>query len=68
MTGTIDNIQSVVIDGVALPVEGYIDVGLHDTMRDMLLETAGALITCVLLLLDKGKHPLIRTNAKTGEA
>lgn len=68
VTGTIDNIQSVVIDGVALPVEGYIDVGLHDTMRDMLLETAGALITCVLLLLDRGKHPLIRTNAKTGEA
>ena len=64
MTGTIDNIQSVVIDGAALPVAGYIDVGLHDTMRDMLLETAGAFAACVLFLLDKGKHPLIQTKEK----
>jgi len=64
MTGTIDNIQSVVIDGAALPIEGYIDVGLHDTMRDMLLEAVGAAITCGVLFLDKGKHPLIQTKAK----
>ena len=64
MTGTIDNIQSVVIDGAALPIEGYIDVGLHDTMRDMLLEAVGAAVTCGILLLDKGKHPLIQTKAK----
>lgn len=68
MTGTIENIQSVVINGVALPMQGYIDVGIHDTMRDMLLETAGAVTTCVLLVLDKGKHPLIRTKAKRKEA
>ena len=64
MTGAIDNIQSVVIDGAALPMEGYIDVGLHDTMRDMLLETAGAAITCILLWLDRGKHPLMQTKTK----
>lgn len=58
VTGTIEHIQSVVVNGRALP--GYIDIGLMDTMLDMLLETAGAAVTCLLLWLDKGKHPLIR--------
>ena len=58
VTGTIEHIQSVVVNGRALP--GYIDIGLMDTMLDMLLETAGAAVTCLLLWLDRGKHPLIR--------
>ena len=61
MTGSIDSIRSVTVNGVPLPVDGYIDVGLHDTMLDMLLESLGAMITCVLVFLDKGKHPLIQT-------
>ena len=64
MTGTIESIHSVVINGVPLPVDGYIDVGLHDTMLDMLLESGGALATCILLFIDKGKHPLIQTRSK----
>ena len=63
-TGSIKDIQSVVINGTALPVDGYIDIGLHDTMLDMLLESIGALITCILLFIDKGKHPLIQTISK----
>lgn len=58
VTGSIANIQSVTVNGIALP--GYIDIGLIDTMLDMLLETAGAIVTCVILWLDKGKHPLIQ--------
>ncbi len=58
VTGSIENIQSVVVNGETLP--GYIDVGLIDSMLDMMLESLGALITCLLILLDKGKHPLIR--------
>ncbi len=58
ITGSIENIQSVVVNGTALP--GYIDIGLIDSMLDMILESLGALITCLLLLLDKGKHPLIQ--------
>ena len=61
VTGSIENIQSVSINGVPLPVAGYIDIGLIDTMLDMLLETLGAVITCVMLWLDKGRHPLIRS-------
>jgi len=64
MTGSIENIQSVVINGASLPVDGYIDIGLHDTMLDMLLESVGALVTCILLFIDKGKHPLIQTASK----
>ena len=58
VTGSIENIRSVVINGIALP--GYIDIGLIDSMLDMLLETMGALVTCMLLWLDKGKRPMIR--------
>lgn len=57
-TGSIHNIHSVVVNGITLP--GYIDIGLHDSMLDMLLESLGALITCLLLFLDKNRHPLIR--------
>ena len=57
--GSIDDIRSVVVNGITLP--GYIDIGLTDSMLDMLLESLGALLTCLLIFLDKGKHPLIRT-------
>lgn len=60
IAGRIENIQSVTVNGVALPVNGYIDIGLMDTMMDMLLESLGAVITCVLLFFDKERHPLIR--------
>lgn len=63
ITGSIENIQSVVVNGISLP--GYIDIGLIDSMLDMLLESLGALVTCLLLLLDKGRHPLIRDKRKS---
>ena len=58
VTGSIENIQSVVVNGITLP--GYIDIGLTDSMLDMMLESLGALVTCLLILLDNGKHPMIR--------
>lgn len=63
LTGSIENIQSVVVNGIPLP--GYIDIGLIDSMLDMLLESLGALVTCLLLLLDKGRHPLIKEDRRT---
>lgn len=63
-TGTIRGITSVLIDGVPLPVEGYLDVGLIDTMLDMILESAGAVLTSILLVLDRGKHPPIIPRGK----
>lgn len=56
VTGYIGNIDEVIINGERLPVDGYIDIGLHDTMTDMLLESLGALVVAVIYILDKGKH------------
>lgn len=36
-------VESVVVNGEAWPFDGYLDIGLHDTMKDMLLNFAGAL-------------------------
>lgn len=58
VTGTIADIHSVTVNGIVLP--GYIDIGLVDSMLDMLLESLGALVTSLLLLADKGRHPLIQ--------
>jgi uncharacterized membrane protein YjdF len=57
VTGSIENIESVVVNGVALP--GYIDIGLIDSMLDMLLETLGAAVICMLLWFRKGMRPWI---------
>ena len=64
VTGSIENIQSVTVNGMELP--GYIDIGLYDSMLDMMLESLGALITCILLFLDKGKHQLIQNRQFCG--
>lgn len=59
VTGTIPHIRTVSINGQPLPVEGYIDIGLIDTMLDMLLESLGAIAACAALWLDRGRHTLI---------
>jgi len=56
--GTIADIQNVVIDGKPLELGGYLDIGLMDTMLDLLLESLGALITIVILFLDKNRYPI----------
>lgn len=58
--GTIDPIESVTINGQAMDWDGYLDLGLHDTMMDMLLETLGAVVIAVFFLVDRGRHPLAR--------
>jgi len=68
ITGSISDIQSVIVNGAPLPVDGYIDIGLIDSMLDMLLESLGALAACLLLLFDKGRHPLILTNTEKRDA
>ncbi len=60
LTRSICPIHSVMINDSPLPFEGYLDLGLHDTMLDMLLESLGAIITCVLLYFGKGEDVLIQ--------
>lgn len=56
--GTIDGIENVTVNGCELPVKGYLDIGLIDTMKDMLWEAFGALIVGVMYFLDKGEHQI----------
>lgn len=55
---TLSDITAVTVNGQPLPVTGYIDIGLNDTMGDMLLETAGTLAVVGWFAWDRGKHDL----------
>lgn len=52
--GIIEIIDQTNIDGVL--VQGYIDIGLIDTMKDMFVETLGAVLYMVLFIGGKGKR------------
>ncbi len=47
------DVRQTVIDG--RQIDGYIDIGLHDTMTDMLFETLGALIFSAAFLSIAGR-------------
>ncbi len=57
--GAINGIEQVIINGKPLGVNGYLDIGLHDTMSDMLIETLGAVVFFLFYIFDKERHPLI---------
>lgn len=52
----IENITSVVVNGKDLGLGGYLDIGLYDTMYDMLAAAIGAAVFCLLCLIKKGKY------------
>ena len=56
--GSIDPIESITVNSVKL--SGYIDVGLIDTMNDMLTETLGAIAAAVGFLIGKDHRPAVR--------
>ena len=41
---TISNISSVVVNGKDMGLGGYLDIGLYDTMKDLLVNFVGALV------------------------
>ncbi|MBQ3080451.1 MAG: hypothetical protein IJC48_10730 [Clostridia bacterium] len=51
--GKISEITSVTVNGRALPYNGYIDIGLIDTMNDMLTCMLGTLVFIVIAVKDK---------------
>lgn len=65
IAGALENITTVTVDGTVLSTQGYVDIGLTDTMQDMLVETLGALLACVVCLVDGGKHPFIKFREAT---
>ena len=44
----IEGIKEVMVDGQKLPVSGYLDVGLYDTMKDLLVNFIGAVVFSVI--------------------
>ncbi len=65
-TDTIRNITSVTVNGIDLP--GYIDVGIFDTMTDMLACAVGAFVFCIFEMISKCKIPMmIRKDQRTGK-
>lgn len=56
---TIDGITKTVIyygDNQSLVLDGYLDIGLYDTLNDLLVGMIGALIGVVALVINKGIH------------
>lgn len=58
--GRITDIQQVTLNGNSLNLGGYLDIGLIDTMMDLLLESLGAAITTLILWVDKNRHPVFQ--------
>lgn len=45
---TISGIEDVIVNGEALGLGGYLDIGLHDTMGDLIVNMIGALVFSVI--------------------
>lgn len=56
----IPGIREVSVNGIPLEIGGYLDIGLIDTMYDVLVETLGAVAFGLWHLVDRGRHPLIQ--------
>ena len=59
---TISGIDSVIINGQELNLGGYLDIGLIDTMNDLLVNFVGAAVFCVFgyfFVKHRGKGTLV---------
>lgn len=53
------DIKTVVVNGETLPIEGYLDIGLYDTMEDLFVNFIGALVFSIIgffYVKNKGKN------------
>lgn len=57
---SISGINSVVINGVPMEINGYLDIGLNDTMGDMLICSLGGIIYCTFAVLEHEGVALFR--------
>ncbi|SFG73216.1 hypothetical protein SAMN05216356_12215 [Oribacterium sp. WCC10] len=55
---SIENIGEVTVGGQILP--GYIDIGLIDTMDDLIMALVGSVVFSVYALIDQDKHPILK--------
>ena len=59
ITDVYKNINETLVNGESIGVKGYLDIGLIDTMHDMIIETVGAMAFFVYVLIDRNRNPLI---------
>jgi len=59
VAGTIGDIQSVIVNGIDIGLGGYLDIGLHDTMIDMLVCALGVVLFCIIRFLSKSNREYI---------
>lgn len=52
----VDGITGVAVNGVSLGVEGYLDIGLYDTMEDLLVNFTGALLFSIVGYIDARRN------------
>lgn len=60
----INNITSTIVNGQELPVIGYLDIGLIDTMKDLIVNFIGAIVFSVIgyfYLKHKGKGLIVNS-------
>lgn len=60
---SLKDISSVVVNGTALPINGYLDIGLIDTMQDLIVNFIGAAVFSVFgyaYIKYKGKVNLVK--------
>ena len=60
---SIEGITDVVVNGQSLGLGGYLDIGLHDTMEDLLVNFIGAVVFCTFgffYLKGRGKGTFVR--------
>ena len=63
VTVNISGITETAVNGQVLPIDGYLDVGLFDTMEDLLVNFIGAVVFSVIgyfYIKNRGKGGLIR--------
>lgn len=55
----VEGIETVTVNGKVLPVKGYLDIGLYDTMEDLFVNFVGALVFSIIgffYVKNKGKN------------
>jgi len=60
---TIDNIHDVAINGESLGIDGYLDIGLYDTMKDLFVNFIGAAVFSAIgyfYVKARGKGKLVK--------
>ena len=59
------DIQSVTINGEVISTNGYVDIGLIDTMTDMLVECLGGLVFFIVGLVSQNENPFFKWNIES---